>query len=83
MDTDPGFNLFRARAVRDASGVPVIAVGRIRPDMADEAIARGDADLVAFGRQHLCDPDFIGKLERGNIDDIRCAFPAIRDASSG
>ncbi|HOD71809.1 MAG TPA: FAD-dependent oxidoreductase [Deltaproteobacteria bacterium] len=71
MDTDPGFNLFRARAVRDASGVPVIAVGRIRPDMADEAIARGDADLVAFGRQHLCDPDFIGKLERGNIDDIR------------
>lgn len=74
MDTDPGFNLFRARAVREAAGVPVIGVGRVRPDMADQAIARGDADLIAFGRQHLCDPDFINKLEQGSEKDIRwCA----------
>jgi 2,4-dienoyl-CoA reductase-like NADH-dependent reductase (Old Yellow Enzyme family)/NADPH-dependent 2,4-dienoyl-CoA reductase/sulfur reductase-like enzyme len=71
MDTDPGFNLFRARAIRDAAGVPVIGVGRVRPDMADEAIARGDADLIAFGRQHLCDPDFINKLQEENAEDIR------------
>lgn len=74
MDTDPGFNLFRARAVREAAGVPVIGVGRVRPEMADQAIARCDADLIAFGRQHLCDPDFMSKLEQGMERDIRwCA----------
>lgn len=71
MDTDRGFNIFRARAIREAAGVPVIAVGRISPEMADQAIARGDTDLVAFGRQHLCDPDFIAKLQEDRVEDIR------------
>ncbi|MGB3998417.1 MAG: FAD-dependent oxidoreductase [Desulfomonilia bacterium] len=71
MDTDPGFNLFRARAIKEAAGVPVIGVGRITPELAEQAIARGDADLIAFGRQHLCDPDFINKLQQGNEKDIR------------
>ncbi|MGC9325947.1 MAG: FAD-dependent oxidoreductase [Desulfomonilia bacterium] len=72
FDTDPGFNLFRARAIREATRVPVIGVGRINhPQMADEAIARGDADLISFGRQHLTDPDFITKARQGRLDDIR------------
>lgn len=74
MDTDPGFNLFRARAIKEATGVPVIGVGRVGPELADQAIARGDADLIAFGRQHLCDPDFMNKLQQGNEKGIRwCA----------
>lgn len=72
MDTEAGFNLFRARALKDVVNVPVIGVGRInRPELADEAIARGDADLISFGRQHLTDPDFINKAREGNLDDIR------------
>jgi 2,4-dienoyl-CoA reductase-like NADH-dependent reductase (Old Yellow Enzyme family)/thioredoxin reductase len=72
MDTEPGFNLFRARALKDIVDVPVIGVGRINnPELADEAIARGDADLISFGRQHLTDPDFIDKAREGNLDDIR------------
>ena len=72
MDTDPGFNLFRARALKDVVAVPVIGVGRINnPELADEAIARGDADLISFGRQHLTDPDFINKAGKGALDDIR------------
>ncbi len=72
MDTEPGFNLAGARAIRDVVDVPVIGVGRIRdPRLADEAIARGDADLISFGRQHLADPDFIAKARRGDYDDIR------------
>jgi 2,4-dienoyl-CoA reductase-like NADH-dependent reductase (Old Yellow Enzyme family)/thioredoxin reductase len=72
LDTEPGFNLFRARAVRDAANVPVIAVGRIaHPEMAESAIARGDADLISFGRQLLTDPDFVNKLRTGDLDDIR------------
>ncbi|PKN51510.1 MAG: NADH:flavin oxidoreductase [Deltaproteobacteria bacterium HGW-Deltaproteobacteria-13] len=72
MDTDPGFNLFRARALKDVVNVPVIGVGRINnPELADQAIARGDADLISFGRQHLTDPDFINKARTGAFDDIR------------
>lgn len=72
MDTEEGFNLFRARAVKQAVPVPVIGVGRVHdPRIADAAIARGDADLVSFGRQHLTDPDFINKAREGRFDDIR------------
>ncbi len=72
MDTDPGFNLFRARALKEVVTVPVIGVGRINnPELADQAIARGDADLISFGRQHLTDPDFINKARDGVLDDIR------------
>ena len=72
MDTETGFNLFRARAIRDAAKVPVIAVGRIAdPEMAESAIARGDADLISFGRQLLTDPDFVNKVRAGDLDDIR------------
>jgi 2,4-dienoyl-CoA reductase-like NADH-dependent reductase (Old Yellow Enzyme family)/thioredoxin reductase len=72
MDTEPGFNLFRARALKDVVNVPVIGVGRINnPELADQAIERGDADLISFGRQHLTDPDFINKVRDGALDDIR------------
>jgi 2,4-dienoyl-CoA reductase-like NADH-dependent reductase (Old Yellow Enzyme family)/thioredoxin reductase len=72
MDTDPGFNLFRARALKEVVNVPIIGVGRINnPELADQAIVRGDADLVSFGRQHLTDPDFMNKAREGKLDDIR------------
>ena len=72
MDTEEGFNLHRARAVKEAVSVPVIGVGRVHdPRIADAAIARGDADLVSFGRQHLTDPDFMNKAHEGRFDDIR------------
>lgn len=72
MDTDAGFNLFRARAIKDVVTVPVIAVGRIAdPAMAEKALADGDADLISFGRQHLADPDFVNKVKSGDLEDIR------------
>jgi 2,4-dienoyl-CoA reductase-like NADH-dependent reductase (Old Yellow Enzyme family) len=72
MDTPPGFNLFRARAIKALVNVPVIGVGRINnPELAEQALERGDADLISFGRQHLTDPDFINKCRSGNLDDIR------------
>jgi len=68
----PGFNAWLARKVKDAVTVPVIAVGRFtEPAQADEVIARGDADLVAFGRQFLADPDFLIKAKEGRPEDIR------------
>ncbi len=71
-DTPEGFNLFRAREIKQVVQVPVIGVGRIiDPRMADEAIARGDADLVAMGRQLLADPEVFIKAKEGRWDDVR------------
>jgi 2,4-dienoyl-CoA reductase-like NADH-dependent reductase (Old Yellow Enzyme family)/thioredoxin reductase len=69
---EPGFNVRLARKVKDVVEVPVIAVGRFTdPALADEVIGRGDADLVAFGRQFLADPDFLVKFREGRAADIR------------
>jgi 2,4-dienoyl-CoA reductase-like NADH-dependent reductase (Old Yellow Enzyme family)/thioredoxin reductase len=69
---EPGFNAWLARKVKDVVDVPVIAVGRFTdPALADEVIGRGDADLVAFGRQFLADPDFLIKSREGRTGDIR------------
>jgi len=68
----PGFNCWLARKAKDVVEVPVIAVGRFTdPALADEVIGQGDADLVAFGRQFLADPDFLVKYREGRAADIR------------
>jgi len=69
---EPGFNAWRAKKVKETVDVPVIAVGRFTdPLLADEIISSGQADLVAFGRQHLADPDFLVKAREGRAEDIR------------
>lgn len=68
----PGFNVWLAKKIKNVTPVPVIAVGRFTdPSAADEVIARGDADLIAFGRQFLADPDFLNKAKAGRTTDIR------------
>ncbi len=69
---EPGFNVWRAKKVKEVVDVPVIAVGRFSdPALADEVIGRGEADLVAFGRQFLADPDFLVKTREGRPQEIR------------
>ncbi|MBI5968653.1 MAG: FAD-dependent oxidoreductase [Deltaproteobacteria bacterium] len=72
IEYEPGFNVWRAKKVKEVVDVPVIAVGRFTdPNLADEVIARKEADLVAFGRQYLADPDFLTKAREGRHEDIR------------
>ncbi len=69
-----GCNVRLARKIKEVVDVPVIAVGRFTsPSLADEVIARGDADLVSFGRQHLADPDFLINAKAGKEEaTIQC-----------
>jgi 2,4-dienoyl-CoA reductase-like NADH-dependent reductase (Old Yellow Enzyme family)/thioredoxin reductase len=72
FEYQPGFNVWRAKKLKEAVGLPVIAVGRFTdPSLANEVIARGEADLVAFGRQYLADPDFLIKAREGRPENIR------------
>ena len=60
-----------ARRIRDAVAIPVAATNRINtPETAEEILARGDADVVALGRQMLADPDFARKARAGQAGRI-------------
>jgi len=61
-----------AEQVKQALGIPVMAVGRINdPHIANEIIARGKADLVCIGRGLLADPEMPNKAKAGRLDEIR------------
>ena len=60
-----------ARAVKQAVGIPAIAVGRVLPELAEEMLAAGDCDFVSMGRQHLADPELVNKLAAGWRHSIR------------
>jgi 2,4-dienoyl-CoA reductase-like NADH-dependent reductase (Old Yellow Enzyme family) len=69
-DTVGAYRTFAA-AVKAAVDVPVIAVGRILPETAEEMIAGGECDFVSMGRQLLTDPDIVDKLRAGRRAAIR------------
>ncbi len=60
-----------AAAVKQAVTIPVIAVCGISPEMAEEVIATGKADLVAIGRQAIADPEYPNKVLAGRPEEIR------------
>ncbi len=67
----PGFVLPYSQEVKKAVSVPVIAVGRINnPLLAEHAILSGKADLIAWGRSSLADPELPLKAATGQLDDI-------------
>ncbi len=69
---ETGFNVWRGEKIKEAADIPVITVGRFNdPRAADTVIAEGRADMVSFGRQHLCDPDYLNKAKANRFDDIR------------
>lgn len=59
---EPSGLLGFAKTIKKAVDVPVMAVGRITPEVAEAEIARGSIDFVAMGRKLLADPDLPKKL---------------------
>ena len=58
----PGYQAEFSRIIKEQCGVPTIAVGLINtPDLADEILENGRADLVALGRCLLRDPYWVLK----------------------
>ena len=68
---EPGAFLGFAESIRRAAGVPVIAVGRVEPEVAEQGIAAGRFDMVAMGRKLLADPELPNKLAAGDTAGIR------------
>ena len=60
-----------AAAVKAAIGIPVIAVGRLLPELAEEMLANGECDFTAMGRQQLADPQLANKIAAGHRASVR------------
>ena len=57
--------------LKEAVGVPVIASNRINtPELAEQLVADGTADLVSMARPFLADPDLVNKAAEGRADEI-------------
>jgi len=51
--------------------IPVITSNRINmPEVAEQVLARGDADMVSMARPFLADSDWVLKAEQGRADEI-------------
>jgi 2,4-dienoyl-CoA reductase (NADPH2) len=60
-----------AAQVSNAVSIPVIAVGRLEPEVANKAIAAGKCDFVAMGRKLLADAELPNKLIANTPENIR------------
>ena len=65
-------NIAQAAALKNVVDVPVMLVGRVHdPELAEQILADGQADLIAMARPLLADPYLPQKVLRGRPDRIR------------
>lgn len=69
---DEGCFTHLAEGIKSVVNIPIITVGRILgPDYAEKILEKGKADLVAFGRVLIGEPDMPEKARTGHADEIR------------
>lgn len=67
-------NHFEKKKIQSNAGlpVPIVGVGKLGyPDIAENALRKGDCDMVMLGRPLLADPDWPNKTYAGKVADIR------------
>jgi len=64
-----------AQKVKQATGAPVFVAGRInQPQVAEQILADGAADMCGMTRAMICDPEMANKAKAGRVDDIRACI---------
>jgi len=77
---DEGFALPLSEAVKQVVDVPVMVAGRFRmPDLAEQALAAGQADFIGVGRGILVDPEWAIKARDGRVAQIRPCIGIVQD----
>ena len=69
-----GANVELTAEIKEATGLPVIAVGKLgEGDIANKSVRNLPIDIIAIGRQMIADPHTAGKILSGNSEEIvRC-----------
>lgn len=68
---EPETNIPAAAAIKAAVRLPVIASGRVEPEVASAQIAAGQYDFMAMGRKLLADPGLPAKLAGNAPESVR------------
>ncbi|WP_421695249.1 FAD-dependent oxidoreductase [Aestuariivirga sp.] len=64
-----------AQKVKQLTGKPVFVAGRInQPQIAEEVLASGAADMCGMTRAMIADPEMANKAKAGRPDDIRACI---------
>ena len=59
------------RKLKGEVTIPLVTSNRINmPDIAEDVLARGDADMVSMARPFLADADWVKKSQEGRVDEI-------------
>ena len=67
-----GWRSYMSKAVKERFDKPCITVGNIRhPQVAEDILARGDADFIGMGRGLIAEPEWVNKVEYGKECDLR------------
>lgn len=67
-----GLYLPYTEKLKKAVHIPVIVAGKLDiPDLAEQALEEGQADMIGLGRALLTDSDWPKKVIKGDIEDIR------------
>ena len=75
MFVEPGFLAAHARTVKDVVSKPVMVGARINhPQIAEQILERGEADLCGLVRANICDPEFANKAREGRAEEIRACI---------
>lgn len=56
---------------KSVTKIPVIVVNSLTPEMGEQVLEEGKADIIAFGRSLIADPYLPRKLAEGRREDIR------------
>ena len=59
-----------AAAIKKAVSIPIIAVGRLDPELGEKILQEGKADFIGFTKRMLADPELPNKVASGRPEDI-------------
>jgi len=72
MTFEHGYTAPHAAAIKDVFSRSILVTGRInQPQMAEQILAKGQADMCGMTRAMICDPEMPNKARLGKLDDIR------------
>ena len=75
MSNSHGYVAPFAQKVKQMTGKAVFVAGRInQPQVAEQVLASGAADMCGMTRAMICDPEMANKAKAGRSDDIRACI---------
>jgi 2,4-dienoyl-CoA reductase (NADPH2) len=65
-----GANIYMVEEIKKFVSIPLIAVGKISPELGEKYLREGKADFIGMNRALMCDPELPHKLAEGRPEDI-------------